>query len=201
MSAAFLLTIKCLYHFCIVVYSTISKSALINESIYLNLPEIRKNLESRYNSLEVSATISNFEKYIEEFISLTDYTITKKVIYPATGKYGSNVLDTVTSHFKADHTINHSLGAELPQGVNIRIKFINKSSTLNKNLWFYTMFQHTNLSISLYDEKTGIQEFTSIESGKPIDCCFSFGGTGSATIEIYENGKITPSRIKNITWG
>ena len=181
-----------------ILNSTVSQSALINEANYLNFSRIRQNLESRYNSLGINSSIGNFEKYIEDFISTTDYTITKKLSFPVTGKYGSNILDTTNSHFNSGSGYRYSLTTELPQGINIKILFKNKSSSYSSNLW--CLSESHNLNITIYNAMKGTQEFTSIEPGKPIDCCFCFMGNGSAIIEIYENGKTTPSRVKNITW-
>lgn len=51
-------------------------SALINNANALNLVQIRKNLEDRYETLGLVVNIPDFEKYINQFIGSTDFEFT-----------------------------------------------------------------------------------------------------------------------------
>lgn len=51
-------------------------SMLINNAKVLQPDQIRKNLEARYETLGLSVTIPDFEKYIQQFIANTDFEYT-----------------------------------------------------------------------------------------------------------------------------
>lgn len=79
---------------------------LRNSTEILDLPEIRFNLEKRYQDLGISATISGFEKYITDFLSLVgskptvvtqsadNFTSTMAILH---GLVNANNLNTVVS--------------------------------------------------------------------------------------------------------
>lgn len=118
--------------------------------------------------------------------------------YPASGFYGINILDETTLNFPS--TGEYSLNAIVPTGSSILVKFQHTGPDFGAiDMWGYALGTDQNLLISSYDSGTGQQTFQS--TGGDIDLNFSFIGSASATISIYENGATTPTRTKNITWG
>jgi hypothetical protein len=120
--------------------------------------------------------------------------------YPLTGDYGENIigLDSVMT-VKGDEwglTNNfYSIKAELPEGTSLKLKFINKSS--GNAVWAFNRSTCLNWSINTYENN---EQIFNAYGQSVCDMNIHFYDTGYAVVEIYENGAVTPTRIKKIWW-
>lgn len=174
-------------------------SQLINDAKLVNLSRIRTNLVTRYNQLGLAASVPDFERYVNTFITNTNYAFTKNIQYPQNGPKNPNILFgtedlTVFSTVPAT-TINpgssYDLAADLPLGTSVKIKMKLLSGEpwgLNEiSNWDYTLWNGLD------------QTLTSIESGKECSLTlYLFAGTSFA-VEYYENNSVAPTRTKRIT--
>lgn len=165
-------------------------SMLINDAKLFNLSLIRTNIENRYNNLGITATIPNFEKYVNQFIDSTNYQFTNNIEYPENGTYGNNVLYGDNTSYSSSNS--YSLAANLPKGTNLKI-------IIKNGLWYYSVIPNgpINWTITIYDSGSQQQIFTATESGNNCDLSIEFG-TGEHVIEYYENNSATPTRTKTI---
>ena len=169
-------------------------SKLTNNAKAISLSEIRNNLAAKYAELGLNVSIPNFETYIQSFIDSNFYQQTSFITYPATGKYGANILsDEVTSVNR--YEASYSMKADVPEGMRLTI-------VLKDGSWFYTAIPAPlNWQVSEYDDNNLRQEFVVIESGKPCDLEFSpdtKSDESYITIEYYENGATTPTKTKKL---
>ncbi len=162
-------------------------SLLINDARIFDLTAIRETLEGRYQDLGITAIIPDFETYINTFVDSTLYEITNNIIYPEFSNYGENILYEDKVSFGSDL----SLAAELPNGTSLKI-------VIKGGLWFYRVEPNgpVNWTISGYYNEE--QTFVATESGTNCDLNISFE-PGAHTIEYYENGSESPTRIKTFT--
>lgn len=168
---------------------------LINNARGLKLEQIRNNIEARYETLGIEVTISDFEKYVNQFIDNTGFEFTNFIEYPESGVSGLNILDKTKTSY-TDGT--YSLKAILPEGNSLKVKI----SGMN---WFYSPFQeNTGWEFSDWNNSDSSRIFTSIRTGE-IDFKIrleSFqDSTWSNQIKIYafENGTNEPTWKKVIT--
>jgi hypothetical protein len=120
------------------------------------------------------------------------------ITYPDNGHYGVNILDVSTTTFYL--APEYSLHAQLPAETSIRIEFTNTSSNILSEIWWLQPSSNVNLIVSNYNESTGVQTFESVAGALEIDLRMSFSGSGTATIEVYENDATSPTRTKLINW-
>ena len=168
-------------------------STLINNCKYLDLEQIRNNLEARYTNLGTEAVIPDFEKYVNNFIENTEFEFTNDILYPEFTNYGENILFLDKDTF--DALIDYSMAANLPVGTSLKI-------VLKGGRWGYHSLSNgpVNWDVSAYSGQT--QTFTSKEDGKSCDLMIQFIPTqpgDDIRIEYYENGATTPTRIKHLT--
>nr|WP_299384908.1 hypothetical protein [Allomuricauda sp.] len=162
-------------------------SQLANHVGYLDVEEIRNNLETRYEELDIDAEIPNFEKYIKEFVEGTDFEITEYLItYPENGEWGSNILDPSRTEYSG---FNWSLSAHLTHGTSVKIKT--------------TALDGGEISVALgtslnWEVSKDLNEFTSSKSGEKCDLLIDFF-PGSYLIEYFEMNSETPTFSKEIT--
>jgi hypothetical protein len=170
-------------------------SELINHCKYLDLGKIRNNLVARYNNMGTDAIIPDFEKYVEKFIDSTEYVFTNNIEYPEYSDYGENILFAEKDTFIARKS--YSMAADLPVGASLRI-------VMRNGMWYYNAMPNgpVNWNITVYDFSTRQQTFTAKEDGKECDLVITFDPPqvqGDLTIEYYENGATTPTKIKHLT--
>ena len=124
-------------------------STLINNAKALTLYDIRENLEKRYQTLGLDVTIPPFEKYVQQFIDSTAFEFTAFIEYPATGKYGPNLLDKNQTEYEAG---TYSMKAILPEGTDVQVKISGQN-------WFFPAFQEKHrLGIQVAWKKMTTQE-------------------------------------------
>jgi hypothetical protein len=164
-------------------------SLLINDARLLDLPKIRENIELRYSKLGVSAVIPCFEPYIKTFIDSARYQITNVIEYPEFSDYGENILYADKTEFSS----GVSLAANLPKGTSLKI-------VIKGGIWYYQTAPNApvNWTISAYDSQLEQQTFTAKESGKSCDLVMDLG-SGTHTIDFFENASATPTRSKTVT--
>jgi hypothetical protein len=118
------------------------------------------------------------------------------ITYPATGKYGDNILsEQVTVVYP---NTEYSMKAEVP--AHARLKII-----LRDWLWGFDI-STLNWSFTEYDFSTDSQEFMVTVSGKPADMEIEFMTKGQPpitdetyiTVEYYENNDATPTKVKKL---
>jgi hypothetical protein len=157
---------------------------LINNAHLLKLPLVRENLENRYTDLGVDCTIPDFEKYVNQFISNTHFVYTPSIEYPATGKFGKNLLD---KNLLIYPDATYSLKAVLKEGASLQVKVAG-------DMWFFPAFQdNTGWSFSDYDFNDHSRIFTATRTGE-VD--FEMRLEGPITLTVYENGDTTPTWSK-----
>lgn len=167
-------------------------SALINDAKLFNLPAIRSNIENKYISLGITTVISNFEKYINQFVDSCNYTFTNFITYPSTEAYGINILNETDSIFTwGGNLIDFSFAANLPGGTSLKIIHTGNLGALG--YYSGTLDGWTDLGT---DTTMAIKTLKSNKTGL-IDGHF-VGSPGTFQILFYENESLTPTRIKNI---
>lgn len=167
-------------------------SQLINGSLYLNLAQIRANVENRYRELGQEVTVPDFEKYVTQFINTTAYQITSKIEYPTTGAYGNNLLNSSVTNVSVG---TYSLKTILPKGVGFKVKV--KGST--DNMWFFSpnIAQVNNWIYTEYDTQEFHRFFTATKDGE-LDLSIRLE-PGTLSLEVYEGNQSAPTFTKNIT--
>jgi len=170
-------------------------STLINNAKAIKLETIRNNLESRYAELGLNITIPDFEKYVNQFINLTDFEFTGFIEYPETGKHGLNILDKGKTEYT---TGTYSMKAVLPEGTSLKVKICGQN-------WFFPAFQeNTGWEYSDWNNTDNSRIFSSTKSGE-IDFEILFESHQDSTwsnkinLFVYENDDIEPTWNKEIT--
>jgi hypothetical protein len=173
-------------------------SRLLDNARFTNLATVRANLVVKYAELGLSqSVIPQFEKYVKQFMDSTTFKPKLLITYPDAGNYGANVLNTKDSVFLLSQTYqstmhHYSMKADLPIGTTLKI-------IMKKGVWVYgALPAPINWTVSTYNTPTQTQVFNVVESGKPNDIDLMFISAGIVTIEFYENGATTPTRIKQI---
>ena len=155
---------------------------------------IRNNLTKKYVELGTDVSIPDFESYIESFIKSDLYPQTISINYPEKGAYGDNILsEHITSVIVRDNGPNvyYSMTADVSEWLNLKVLIKEDIRCSANNI--------INWNIRTIQYEPMIEEFTVPESGRisDLDICFlSF--TDYITIEYYENGATTPTKVKKL---
>ncbi len=165
-------------------------SQLIDNARLIDLAAIRRNLEDKYSEPGMgNAAIPEFESYVLKFIEETTYEPKTFIAYPEKGKYDINILADGVNVI--DERIFYSLKADLPLGTSLKV-------VLRNGMWYYgSLPGPENWNVEIYDFATKSQVFTVTQSGVPNDLAIRFEG-GEITVEYYENGATTPTRVKQL---
>ncbi len=173
-------------------------SQLIDNARLINLATVRRNLEDKYTEPVMgSAAIPEFESYVLKFMEETAYEPKTFITYPETGIHGINILAedvTVIKAYDGHSTENnfYSMKAELPEGTSLKV-------VLKDGRWHYgSIPAPENWTAGTYDDVTRSQVFTVTQSGIPNDLAIAVI-EGEITMEIYENGAVTPTSVKQLT--
>ena len=170
-------------------------TSLINNARLANLKNIRTNLEKRYAELDLNVTIPEFEKFVEYFIGNSEYNFDLFPVYPEISGYGRNVLYLEKDTFNTSEEL--SMAADLPVGTSLKV-------ILKGGLWWYRAMPNgpKNWDIGIYDHVREQQEFIATSPGNRSDVNIMFDvepvGQRKFTVEYYENGAETPTRIREI---
>ncbi len=170
---------------------------LINGINYANLGNIRDNIEQRYNELTVEYEISDFEKYINQFINQTDFVATNQFIFPESGTYGTNILHESVTEVE-DKSLNdryYSMVVEVPEGRSLTIKVIHSC--------FYAWGSLINMTNYHEQEPIQFSSFTTTSSGL-CDAKISFrydyeiAAHNTKILEYYADGDSEPYYTKEV---
>jgi len=171
--------------------SPVLGSQLMNNVAFLDLDKVKSNIEKRYSTLgiEMNVNINELKNHIKQFKDNCGFEQTLGIVYPEMGKYGPNILaDGFVDAKSYENGIpkTYSVKAELPAG-NSSLKIIIKSG-----IGFYQGSDNNWLVSNIGSQFT----FSVVESGKSADASVIFVGTCS--IEYYENGATTPTKVKKV---
>jgi hypothetical protein len=198
---------------------------LINHAKILNLGKIRQNIQSRWNTLGITDTISNFEYYINKFIDSTTYNFNNYIEYPYLTEYGINLLNdsvtqiisinpdigndigiyySLTANLKQGHSLKIVLSMEdpcgIPPGWGVTYWWIDEIAPYTTKNWVYTYYG-PNIGGDFPTEHSQI--FTSILSNEICNVRIRFAPTVepscSLRVDVYENSSIVPTKTKYIS--
>ncbi len=168
---------------------------LINNARAIKPDKIRTNLEDRYETLGLELVIPEFEKFVTQFIENTEFEFTGFIKYPATGKYGLNILDREKTDYPAG---TYSMKAILPEGMNLKVK-------ISGHNWFFPVFQdNTGWEYTDWNDNDSSRIFTSTRTGE-IDFEIMFESYQDSSwsnitrLFVFENEDVDPSWTKEIT--
>ncbi len=168
-------------------------TVLINNARTIKPEIIRENMENKYEALGHSATVPDFETYINQFIENTSFEFTAFIDYPQTGQYGDNILDKERTENPVG---DYSMKAVLPEGTSLRVKIQGQS-------WSFRAFQeNTGWSFGDWNMDESSRIFTSSRTGI-LDMQIRLEGwapsdTNKVTLFVYENDAIEPTWSKLI---
>lgn len=173
-----------------VLNSTALGSELINDAKLLRQDLIRSNIETKYQSLGISATIANFEKYLNLFIDSTEYIFTKNIEYPTVIDNRINLLADSLQTIPNQTTF--SFGAYLPKGTALKVSV---ESTPPTSYGIFIM-ENNGWECNAWSSN---QTLTATGSGQTINIPIETSGSPSTIIfYIYENNSATPTKVKTI---
>jgi hypothetical protein len=183
------------------------QSALVNDATLLNRAAVRENLLKRYSQLGVNVAVGDFEKHVQNFVSKTAFAFTKKIEYPASGKYGANLFTETAQRMvipkASDYNwLNHpvkaksfSLAALAPTGTRLRIRLA-VANTANSS----AVLRTTENWKLIADGK----ELEMTQTGVTTDGDFQVRLYGqdslSLRMELYENEAVQPTTVKNFVF-
>lgn len=160
----------------------------------LKLPEIRKNIETRFQSLGQSTPIGNFEKYIGKFQEKYATTLYDNFFYPDS----AGLLDW--NEFKLPNILNDTI--PVVQGSYVVAAATPLNSTLKivlRNTGSGRIVVGTEYGFELVPLSDGFM-YISQRQNQLMTSWLELGGHGSMDIEYYENSPDTPTRIRPVTW-
>ncbi len=166
-------------------------TTLINNARTINLAEIRQNLALKYETLGLTTTVPDFEKYVNQFIENTDFEFTAFIEYPPTGKHGLNLLDPEKTNYTNG---TYSLRAILPAGTSLKVEI------RGRNWMFPGEQEDTGWLVGEWNMADTSRIFTSKRIGD-LDFEMRLNDFGEPSpfpikIEFYENEEHT--RTKNL---
>ncbi len=176
-------------------------SKLVNGVKFLNLANVRKNLERRYADLKLPATIPPFEPLIEQFLKTTKFPYTFRYTYPKDGQYGPNVLAMADKALvRTDRSYSFTVASLRDAPVKIRITLLNDTtgSLSNNGLGFPVGF---NSGWTFKTISAGVREITVAPKTDLADMRVDFFGVNSCSIAFFENNAPQPVEVKQISWG
>jgi hypothetical protein len=174
---------------------------LMHNIAQINLEDVRQNVENRYSTNENQAAIPNFEKYVTLFQKNHSKKIYSNFEYPEIATpfpyTGANAeIDNILFVSKNGSLgcMPYSLAAIVPFDKKLLIKIINKTGDIVmrgapafgwKESWDK-------------DSKTFLYE--SQRYNMLISTLIYLEGSGTASIEYYENDFGSPVKVQNINW-
>lgn len=170
-----------------------TKSSIIDHALLLDTLSIRNNVSNFYLSLGISATIPNFETYLNQFVNNSSFPITNSVIiYPGTGFYGNNILLKNQLNYNGS---SFSFAAQLKKCTPLTIRL----HIVSGYCWGIFSGTEHNLNITNYNSTNNEQFFTVIDPNLPFDLHLNFTGEGTYLIEYFEKNSSIPTFSKIIT--
>jgi len=168
-------------------------TVLINNAVLLKPDDVRKNIENRYEMLGMDIIVADFEKYVTRFIDSTSFEFSGYIEYPASGLYGTNLLDKQKTEYAEG---DHSLCAILPEGTILKV-------TIQGNNWFYPVSQDWSGWIkTVWNDVDNSRTFLSKKTGEiDLNILLQVDTTtfSKTNIYVYENNDVEPTWSKEIS--
>ncbi|MEK6477173.1 hypothetical protein WJR50_06550 [Catalinimonas sp. 4WD22] len=158
-------------------------SALINNAMYLDLAAIHSAITNKYKEFGKTIILADFEKYVKAFKENTSFEFTKPITYPSSSKYGKNILSDENNTFKT--FTDYSLFANVPKNGRLKIVLKGGQVAYGNTPGYYTYSSNP-------------QVFNVDDDGIIIIIQF-LNNKQTITVEYYEFGSSTPTKIKKIT--
>jgi len=117
--------------------------------------------------------------------------------YPSVGRWGDNVL-CIKDSSMIDPFKDFSFTANLQADAQLKIIMTNLSIA-EKAGWFFDINSNDGWNITVYDNGSHQQIFTSRKAGV-LDLDMTFLGPGKCNIDIYENNSITITKSIFLRW-
>jgi len=197
----------------------LDKTALITKLVQnaetLSSSSVRNNLIAKYSELGINANIPDIESKVQSFID-SKMDSSAVITYPENGEFGANILsDVVTSVTMWDYNTGvpfYSMLAEVPLGMSLKIVMndhnrIGASGTVYPGYYYIGEYPSvTTWVVGLRDQYTYTHEFIVKNSGTVADMQVIFMSGKKypdlyrdyVTIEYYENGASTPTKVKRL---
>ncbi|HBA86751.1 MAG TPA: hypothetical protein DCZ75_01850 [Geobacter sp.] len=174
--------------------SSSSGSAIITAARLIDPAMVRANLLNRYAALGIAVGVPDFSDALANFTANTGYQPVETVSYPASGSYGTNLLDRNNTVYPLSNGIFApvSLAATLQPGSSLKVKVTGVSDN-----WAFSPFLFSGWQWGEYDPATHSRTFTS-GSARTLDLQVLLNG-GAVTLEVYENGSALPTWTKQVT--
>ena len=197
--------------------SSTSASALMNGARTVSATAIRSNLEDRFDALGLSATVSDFETYLEQFIEEAPYEFTGGIGYPSSEEQ-PNILDPELTQYYSQSWMtgaappDYRFVAELPNRteLSIRITLLEDYRDLEETgeeeeeadsaRWYLPISGRYGWEVEQVDAQAEVQNFTATDTGEIRIEGFHFTGEGRALMEYFEYGSEEPTRTKMFEW-
>jgi hypothetical protein len=181
----------------------------------MNLSDIRQNIVTRYSDLGITTEISDFEKYIKQFIDSTKYIALSGIEYIEDSKYGSNILSLDQFDYTNSNISKYAVAAKIAKGANLKVIFypdyINDTTIIAEPKDIFIPGHYSGYGLALYDNSgwgynsdfyylNNSNILFNTDDNRIIEGQIELINHGSSTIEIYENNPIIPTRVKRIKW-
>ncbi len=185
-----------------ILNNTVLQNKLLGQAMVLNCSQIKQNLLNRYIELELEIdNINHFEDYVDYFIDHFSYNFDwlndMPFSFPYSTDNGINILHPdilEINDFGAT-----SFAVDMPNAGNIKIVM---TRTAGLGMWGYSPSEAYGWKVSVYNEITNSQTFTSTLNGVIIDMpIYFFISSGQATLEYFYNNSNTSFFTKLISWG
>lgn len=117
------------------------------------------------------------------------------VSYPVSGLYGTNILGPYSAGIYSGNSCSAS--AEVSANASLRVVIKNMSD--DNSSWTYKPVSVRGWAIDAYNPASKSQQLIAIGK-KSCHVELIFTGKGSADIEFYENGAVTPTFKRHVYW-
>lgn len=180
-----------------VIDSQSNIDALLHNFSLLNMIDIRNNINNKYTSLNIQATIPSFENHLKDFILKHADTIYTRVSYPADAIASNstthfvNLLATNDTSYQTGRA--YSIAAIVPFDTTLTVKVIEDSNNHPFGEQLYSGWT--------VDRSTdGLRTFVSQRNNSVLSTKFEFFQSGSGRIEVYKNNDTIPVFTKRIRY-
>jgi hypothetical protein len=173
-----------------------SQKALIGPLKYMDLSQIRMNLERKYQDLGFQIDVPDFEKYVLMFLENTTFDDPQTLLFPEKGAHGINILHPDVLEVKCfrETESEYSMAADIPLNASLKVKI----TALHMFKPFGVAFGNiSNWEIYDYNIDEESQIYKVIEGGKPSDLRMRFY-EGEYRIDYYENNSSEPTFVKTL---
>jgi len=148
------------------------------------------NSTSNQNTDKVLGAIKAVKQTVDE-IAASDGSNIEEIIYPSSGKFGTNILDRNKTIYKVG---THSMRVEIPKNQEVIVM-------VSGTKWAFPVYQSIpgwrHFDLETEGSKT-IRKFMTLKGGI-LDLEMMFTGLDEIELSVFENGSKVPSWEKIIT--